>query len=294
MLAGIGATGRELLGEAEARLAAAGLACPRVDAEWLLAGMLGLGRTELYRAFGASPSEDVARRYRSFVHRRASGEPLQQILGWEGFRGLTIRVTPDVLIPRPETETLVDVALAALPSPRAGVRPLVIDAGTGSGCIACAIATERADVEVLAVDCSAAAAGVARGNVEALDLGRRIRIVVADLFAPVRSARADVIVANPPYLSDEMLAGAPIEVQEHEPRIALVAGADGLAVIRRLVSDAPRVLKSGGVLVLETAGGDQAPAVADLLRARWFTDVVVTNDLNGIGRFVAGRVEGVD
>jgi release factor glutamine methyltransferase len=288
LAAGVVITGRELVADAVAALAAAGLGRPRVDAEWLLAGMLGLGRAELYRVLTeAVPGRAVAQ-YRSAIDRRARGEPLQQILGWEGFRGLKLRVTPDVLIPRPETEVLVDVVLSLLRPPRGGVSPLVVDVGTGSGCIASAIARERQDVDVLALDCSAAAIGVARENIETLGVGKRVSVIAADLLSPVRAGRADLIVANPPYLSDAMLASAPSEVRVHEPRLALSGGPDGLTIVRQIVQDAPRALKRGGILVLETAGNDQVQDVADLLRTTGFMDVRVTNDLAGIDRFVSG------
>ena len=292
MLAGVVTTGWEALTAAETELAIAGVESPHVDAEWLLAGILGVGRAELDRVLVDVLPEPVVRAYRAAIQRRAAGEPLQQILGWEGFRGLRLSVTPDVLIPRPETEVLVDIALRLLASPQRGVRPRVVDLGTGSGCIACTIAHERSDANVLALDCSDAAARLARDNVEGLGFADRVGLVVADMLSAVASGCADLIVANPPYLSSAMLAAAPREVREHEPHLALAGGEDGLGVLRRIVDEAPRALRRGGGLVLETAGGDQADAVATLLRTSGWTDVVVTNDLAGIDRFVSGRFAG--
>jgi release factor glutamine methyltransferase len=290
MLADLAMTGHALLAEGRAMLATGGCEQPHVDAEWLMAGLLGIGRAALYRVLTDTLTDQVIGDYRAAVRRRASGEPLQQILGWEGFRGLTLRITRDVLIPRPETEMLVDVALGLLPAARVDIRPRVIDIGTGSGAIACAIAAERPDVQVIAIDCSTGAARVASDNVVRTRLADRARVIVGDLLSVVRPRRIDLIVANPPYLTDAMLAAAPVEVREHEPRLALAGGPDGLAVVRRIVAAAPSALRTGGSLVLETAGGAQASAVAELLRANAWEDVTISNDLAGVGRFVSGRV----
>src|SRR5688572_16961473 len=191
-------------------LARAGVETPRADAEWLLAGLLGVGRAALTLELDVPLEADTARRYDAAVRRRAAREPLQRILGWEGFRGLRLRLTPDVLVPRPETETLVEWSLALVPRPR-----LAIDVGTGSGCVACSIATERPAARVVAVDGSPAAAAVARANVEALGLGARVSVVVADLLTPFRAVGADLIVANLPYIPTATLATLSPEVAQH-------------------------------------------------------------------------------
>jgi release factor glutamine methyltransferase len=274
------------LAEAEARLAGAGVDTPRVDAEWLLAGILDVGRTALAVNARRPLLEMAAERYADAVRRRAAREPLQQILGWEEFRGLRVRVTPDVLVPRPETEMLVEWALQLLP-PAGGRRLRVADVGTGSGCIACALSAARRDLDVIGVDLSPAASGVARTNARAL--GTPLRVVVADLTAPLRSGSLDAIVANPPYLTDAEASGLAPEVALHEPRLALAGGPDGLAVVTRVVDEAPRVLRTGGVIVMETGGPVHVDAVAARLRAHGFGDVAGRADLAGVTRFVAGR-----
>jgi len=269
-------------------LQAAGLASARVDAEWLLAGLLGVGRVAVRLDLAGTIPAPIAERYAHAVSRRARREPLQRILGWEEFRGIRVRLTDAVLVPRPETEALVEWALALLPPP--GRRQLLaIDVGTGSGCIACALAFERPDLDVIAVDVSPAAAALARDNARALDLAARVRVVAADLFDGIRDLGADLIVSNPPYLPTALLPELPPEVRIHEPTLALDGGGDGLALIRRIVTTARRCLRPSGALLVETAGGDQAEAAAALLRAAGWDQVAVRADLVGIERFVAGR-----
>jgi release factor glutamine methyltransferase len=282
------ATYADQLAAATTALETAGLPSPRVDAEWLLAGLLGIGRVAVRLELGQAAPAPLAERYARAVSRRARREPLQRILGWEEFRGVRVRLTESVLVPRPETETLVEWALALLPAPGPR-RLLAIDVGTGSGCIACALASERADLDVVAVDVSPAAAAVARENVRALDLAGRVRVVAADLFAGLRDIRADLIVSNPPYLPSALMPELPPEVRIHEPRLALDGGSDGLAVIRRIAPAARPYLRPSGALVVETAGGDQASAAAALLRGAGWDQVAVRGDLVGIERFVAGR-----
>jgi release factor glutamine methyltransferase len=277
------------LSEAEAALAGAGVETPRVDAEWLLAGILDVGRAALAVNARRPLVAVTAARYADAVRRRARREPLQRILGWEEFRGLRFRLTRDVLVPRPETELLVEWALGFLPAPSAARRPRVVDVGTGSGCIACALAHARPDLEVVAVDVSSAVAATASANADALGLERRVRVVVADLATALGGDRADLVVANLPYLPDALLAGLAPEVHAHDPRLALAGGADGLDVVRRLGADARRLLRSGAALVLETAGGDQTAEAARVLTRAGLVDVATRADLAGITRFVAGR-----
>jgi release factor glutamine methyltransferase len=251
----------------------------------------------------------TARAYAAAVERRAAREPLQQILGWEDFRGVRVRVTSDVLVPRPETETLVEWALELLPPPGAR-RIRVADVGTGSGCIACALVAARRDADVVAIDVSEAAARVADANAWApLGVRRaaddrvetyalpgdkvpRARVVVGDLLAAVRSGSLDAIVANPPYLTDAETAALAPEVASHEPRVALSGGADGLDVLTRMVDEVPRVLRPGGVVLMETGGASHVTALSARLRALGFEDVAERADLAGITRFVAARAPG--
>jgi len=281
-------TFREQLDAATTTLEAAGVRTARVDAEWLLAGLLGIGRAGVRMELSRVLSAPLAERYADAVRRRARREPLQRILGWEDFLGLRIRLTEAVLVPRPETEALVEWALTLLPPPGAR-RLLALDLGTGSGCIACALAAGRSDLDVVALDVSLAAAAVARDNARALDLAPRVRVVVADLLEGVRDLSADLIVSNPPYLPTGLVAGLEPEVRSHEPRIALDGGADGLALIKRLAAVGRTCLRRAGVLVVETAGGAQAAAAASLLRGAGFQSVAVRADLAGVDRFVAGN-----
>jgi release factor glutamine methyltransferase len=281
-----GLTVRAALVEATARLTRAGLPSPRVDAEWLLAGILGGGRARLGTALGAPLSAPAAEAYVAAVERRAAREPLQHILGWEDFRGVRVRVTPDVLIPRPETETLVEWALALLPA--AGPRRLrVADVGTGSGCIACALAAARADLDVVAIDLSHAATLVARDNVGRH--GAAVRVVVGDLLSTLRARSVDAVLANPPYLTDAETAALGPEVADHEPRLAVSGGPDGLRVLARLVDEVPRVLRPDGVVVLETGGASHVTALVARLRGLGFSGVAAGADLAGVTRFVAAR-----
>jgi release factor glutamine methyltransferase len=285
---GAAATLRDELDAATSALEAAGVPEARVDAEWLLAGLMGLGRARLRVELGREVSPALARRFADAVSRRARREPLQRILGWEEFRGLRLRLTDAVLVPRPETEALVEWALELLPPP-GDRRLLAVDLGTGSGCIACALAAERADVDVLALDLCPAAATVARGNAQALGFKSRISVVVTDLLHGVGDLGADLIVSNPPYLPTGLVLELLPEVRSHEPSLALDGGVDGLALIRRIAVQARRVLRPSGALVVETAGDVQAAAAGALLRGEDFTRIETRADLAGVTRFVAGR-----
>jgi len=303
-------------------LAAAGIDTPRVDAEWLLADVLGVRRAALWTDPGRPLDEDSVAKYGTAVRRRVAREPLQQITGWQDFRGLRLRVTPDVLVPRPETELLVEWALEifdtwtgveshvgaseretrSVPASPGRLRARgglgghvgapqvqVIDVGTGSGCIACALAAARPSARVLAIELSPRAAAVARANVAATGVGDRVTVVVGDLLGAVAAGQVPLIVANPPYLASAALAGLSPEVACHDPRAALDGGADGLTVIRRLITSAASRLLPGGALLLETSGGEQTARVAALLRDAGLSDVATRGDLAGVERFVAGR-----
>jgi release factor glutamine methyltransferase len=277
---------RALLVEGIARLAGAALPTARQDAEWLLAALLGVERFTLYVEPALTVAPGLAERFRALVERRAEHEPLQHLLGFEDFRGLRLRVTPDALIPRPETEGLVEWALELL-DPQAR---LVADVGTGSGAIACALASARPDIQVLALDVSPGALAVAADNVRALGLDSRVRLLAGDLLEPLaaRPGRLDMIVANLPYLASSLISTLPREVRDFEPRAALDGGPDGLQALRRLVTAAPAALRPGGRLALEI-GEDQAGALASLMGAEGFVDIAARLDLRGAERYVAGR-----
>ena len=281
-------TVRAALDLGAAALQDAGIEGGRVDAEWLLAEALGIARARLGLQAQRSLEPPAAARYVRALRRRIAREPLQHIVGTQAFRHVAIKVSGDALVPRPETEVLAGWALELLPPPPR--TPLVIDVGTGSGCIACALASERPDLTVVALDASPRAVALARDNVAALGLAERVTVEVSDLFSAVGAVRADLIVSNPPYLSTSLIPTLAPEVSHHDPRLALDGGPDGLDVIRRLVEAAPRWLAPAGRLVLETAGGEQAGAVVALMGTRGFVRVETRPDLAGVERFVAGRM----
>lgn len=267
-------------------LTAVGIESARADAEWLLADALDVPRGRLAAAPQRALDGEAAARYARAIERRTAREPLQHIIGTQAFRDLALRVGPEAMVPRPETETLVEWALALLPDVAS---PTVVDVGTGTGCIACAIAAERPGARVIALELSPSAAELARANVAVLGLEARVTVVESDLFTALGALRVDLIVANPPYLPSALIEALAPEVSRFDPRLALDGGADGLDVIRRLVADARGRLTAAGALVLETAGGDQGTATVALLRAAGFADVRTRADLTGVERFVAAE-----
>ncbi len=266
-------------------LAARGRAAPRLDAEVLLAAVLSTDRVGVYLRFDEPLRSDDVDRYRELVRRRAAGEPVAYLVGKREFWSCELTVTPDVLIPRPETELLVERALAALLDHEGSSR--ILDLGTGSGAIAIVLARERPQARVVAIDVSRAGAAVAHANALSAGVAGRVDVVVADWGSCLRAgARFDVIVSNPPYITTHALAALPAEVRR-EPRLALDGGEDGMAAYRRLVPEAAAMLVPGGSLLLEV-GIDQAPAVSALLSANGLVDVSWQEDLAGIPRVVAG------
>jgi release factor glutamine methyltransferase len=220
---------------------------------------------------------------REFVGRRAAGEPLQYITGFQDFYGREFRVTPDVLIPRPETELLVEAALEVNTTDNA----FICDVGTGSGCIAITLLCEIPGARAVAVDKSAAALEIARDNAAKQAVVDRAVFVVSDCFDALdpREYQFDLIVSNPPYVSESALAGLQREVRDHEPLVALTPGVDGLSVIRRLLTQAPAYLKPKGHLLMEI-GFDQGEAVRSLVDEGVWCLVEVHPDLQGIPRIV--------
>ncbi len=281
------ATALSLLMEGTAALAAAGIPTARKDTEWLLASVLGVECFDLYMERSREVAPAAAARFRAWVDRRTAHEPLQYILGFEDFHGLRLMVTPEVLIPRPETEGLVEWAIQILKDrPEAAVA----DLGAGSGAIACAIAAGLPAVEVLAIERSLGALAVAFGNVRRLGLADRVHLLAGDLFEPLGAVRAglDLVVANPPYLPTAILGSLPPEVSMYEPRLALDGGPDGMAVIRRIIAGAPATLRPGGWLLMEI-GEEQAGPLASLMAAEGFSGIQARRDLQGIERYIAGR-----
>jgi release factor glutamine methyltransferase len=282
------------LREAAESLRDAGIADARRDAATLLAATIGRDRAFLIAHSDDALVPSQLSLFRQRINLRATGEPLQYITGHQEFFGLDFEVTPAVLIPRPETELLVETALELLrdtDAPRAA--PLLCDVGTGSGCIPLALLHERRDARAVAIDISADALRVAARNAARHALTDRLTLVASDCFAALDPAtcRFDLIASNPPYVAESDLAGLQREVREHEPRVALTPGGDGLSVIRRLVADSPRFLKPGGHLIFEI-GFNQHEAVRQLIDPRVWTVLDIHRDLQGIPRTVALRLKG--
>ena len=277
--------------EAAQILRKAGVPEARREAASLLSYVTARDRAFLIAHAETQLSASEVRRFGQFVERRAKGEPLQYITHQQEFFSLDFEVTPDVLIPRPETELLVETALELIPATAEAAA--FCDVGTGSGCIAIALLHERPRARGLGLDISTAALGVAERNASRHGVRDRLALVAADCFGAFDPARArfQLIVSNPPYIAADALAGLQREVREHEPRLALTPGGDGLGVIRRLVMDAPRFLLPGGHLLLEI-GFDQHEAVARLIdRGRWRL-LGMHKDLQGIPRVVALQLVG--
>ena len=259
---------------------------PRLQAEILLAAVLEMGRLDLYLHFERTLSHSEVGRYRQFVKRRLDGAPVQYITGIAAFRHLELQVDEAVLIPRPETEVLVDVALQQLEGRDA---PKVLDMGCGSGAVGISVALESPSAQVLAVDISHRALRVTRGNAERNRVGERVRAIAGDLFACLNGdpgAGFDLIVSNPPYVASPELLALPPEVRDFEPRLALDGGEDGLDFYRRLAADAPRFLAPRGSLVLEVGDGQSLRVMEILGCGGRFADIVCFDDLTETPRVV--------
>lgn len=248
----------EVLDWTKQRFGQAGIDAARLDAELLLVDVLQIERIQLYTQFDKPLAEDELAAYRARIRRRLDGEPVAYILGEKEFWSLPLSVDPRVLVPRPDTELLVEVALEAARERGGACR--IVDLCTGSGAVAVALATELSSAEVIATDVSAAAVEVAGAN--AARHGVELAFVQGDLFEPLAGQTFDIAVANPPYIPSGDIDGLAREVRA-EPRLALDGGADGLDLVRRLIDAAPNHLCSGGVLALEH-GFDQAAAVRAL------------------------------
>jgi release factor glutamine methyltransferase len=263
---------------------------PRLNAELLLAGVLGLKRLDLYLQFDRPLSPEELTEFKDRLRRRARREPLQYIDGTAAFRDLVLRVDPRVLIPRPETERLVQEVLDWT---RGRDNLTAVDVGTGSGAIALSLATEGPFVRVVAIDAQADALAAARENHALAAPDAPVEFRHGDLLAPVRGETFDVVVSNPPYVGDEEAASLDAEVRDWEPGTALFAGIGGLDVIRRLVPQAASVLRPGGLLAMEI-GAAQGAAVRGIIEAtNAFGAPRVRPDLAGRDRVVlAERLQG--
>ncbi len=289
---------RAALKEAMGRLRAAQVPSHTLAAELLLMHALGRDRTWLYTNPESVLDVSALGAYFALVARRAAGEPTQYLTGKQEFWGLEFEVTPAVLIPRPETEHVIEVALERLgargikidmltgaPSPKLRVA----DVGTGSGCIAVALARELPHAEITATDSSGAALDVARRNAALQAVVNRVHFIECDLLAGILGAPFDLIVSNPPYVARSDSATLAREVRDHEPHAALFGGPTGVEIYSRLIEQAGALLRAGGILVLEL-GYDSADEVRKMFHVqRHWANVSVTNDLAGIPRVLAAE-----
>lgn len=252
---------------------------PRLDAELMLIQAINVSRSYLFTYPQDTLDAAAADRYFAAVERRLEGEPLAYIQGEKEFWSLSLMVSPDTLVPRPETELLVQMALELIPAHRSGA---VLDLGTGCGAIALAIASERAEAQVTATDISAAALGIARENARQLEI-TNVTFEQGDWTDPVLGRTFDIIVCNPPYIRTDDPALATLQA---EPQLALVSGSDGLDTIRRLADLCVKVLNSGGTMLMEHAA-DQRDDVAEILEHTGWSDIHCRRDLAGLPRVTA-------
>jgi release factor glutamine methyltransferase len=268
-------------------LRSAGVSAARRDAESMLAYVLGRDRSFIITHAEDAVGAEQAERFRECIERRGKGEPLQYITANQEFFGLDFEVTKDVLIPRPETELLVETALKLLTT---SADAFICDVGTGSGCIVITLMQQLKEAHAVAIDISPDALAVARRNAERHLVDDRIDFVISDCFAALdmREPRPtfDLIVSNPPYVEEGTMPVLQREVRDFEPHTALVAGADGLTIIRRLLLEAPKFLKTGGYVLFEI-GFNQAAAVRELLDPKIWKLIDIDKDLQGIPRTVA-------
>jgi release factor glutamine methyltransferase len=275
----IAVTVRQLIGEGAAILAASGLGAPRSEAMKLWAGVSGGGAGAAVFDAEDSPGEAVER-FQEAVRRRAGGEPLAHVIGRVGFRHLDLAIDRRALIPRPETEGLVDLVLRVVSTGR------VADLGTGTGCLALSLATEGSFDEVVATDISSGALSLARRNRDLI--GAPVHLIRGDLFTPLRRGWFDALVSNPPYLTADEYAGLDVSVRAWEPRQALEGGTDGLGPTTRILDEGRAVLRGGGWVALEI-DCNRAADCAGRARALGWTDVAIHADLFGRERYLLAR-----
>jgi release factor glutamine methyltransferase len=277
------ATISETLKQASEQLRAASVPNDVLDAQTLLAEALGKDRTYLIVNFNQQLSDDLLAQYQTLIARRVSGEPLQYITGHQEFFGLEFEVTPEVLIPRPETEILVEETIRLVHQIKIA-EPVIVDVGTGSGCIAVTLARELSTARVNACDISSAALNVARRNAAKHKLEERMQFIQSDLLSAFPETKfADFILSNPPYVAASELPGLQREVRDWEPHLALSDFADGLSFYRRLLEEAPARLKSGGYLICEM-GYTQSETVTAMVNRQIWDEPRLLDDLQGIPR----------
>ncbi len=282
------ATIAETLKQASQQLRASSIANDVLDAQTLLAEALGKDRTYLIVNFNEQLGEELLTKFQSLIVRRASGEPVQYITGHQQFFGLEFEVTPDVLIPRPETELIVEETIRLVELDKL-TAPAILDVGTGSGCIAVALTRELEDAQVTACDISEAALNIARSNAVRHELANRIRFIHSDLLSAFPETQfADFILSNPPYVAKTELPTLQREVRDWEPHTALTDYGDGLSFYRRLLADSPSRLKQTGYLICELGFG-QSEAVLAITDLQVWEAPRLLDDLQGIPRTLVLR-----
>ena len=265
-----------------------GASSPRLEVELLLGLVLGLDRVQLIVDADRPLRRDELARYRALHQRRRAGEPVAYLRGVREFYGRNFRVDARVLVPWPETEILVEVALRRTRALSLSAR--VLDLCTGSGCVAITLARERPTIRIMGADISEHALVVARENASRLGATHQIVLLHSDLYAALApGAKFDLITANPPYIPDPEIPSLPVDVRAFEPRLALAGGDDGLAIVRRIVAQAPSFLAPGGVLALEI-GAEQAPQASVLLEQAGLTAIERERDYAGHERVVSGEL----
>ena len=277
---------RELIALGDAFLARSKIQEARVVSELLAARLFKCGRLELYRHADTVPEPRIVDALRRGLQRVAKGEPVQYVLGQWDFRKLTLKVDRRALIPRPETEQLVDLVLKSA-QVRQVAKPLVVDVGTGTGCIILSLARELRDGVFVGLDISAEALSLAKENAAFTGLAERVLFAESDGCGEFDPASVDVLVSNPPYIPSHVVDGLEKHIRDHEPRLALDGGPDGLNVYRALLLDAVMVLKPGGGVFFEIGDGQGAP-MREMLEEYGFTEVSVIRDYSGKDRFAVG------
>ena len=273
----------DVLKKTEAFFRARGIPSPRLDAELIVGHHLGLERVALYLQFDRPLSESELRPMRADVQRRADREPVAWILGTKGFWTLDLHSHKDVLVPRPDTETLVTAALDLVPEDGPC---FIADVGCGTGAVGLAILSERPQAKLFATDISDAALHCTKANVDALGINDRVAVLKGSLLEPVPESRPiDIVVSNPPYIPTAEIDGLSPEIAKHEPRLALDGGTDGLDVYRQLI---PQAASRARTAVLVEHGDGQHDDIAELMRSAGLRDITEHKDLTGTVRVVAG------
>ena len=281
----------EAIHNASNRLSAAGIANARLDAEVLLAHIIKKDRVWLITHRDEVLDDEQQRAFAEVIRRRTGREPLQHIMGSQEFWGLEFMVTPDVLIPRPETEHIIEAALAIVQDRNSPVR--IIDLCTGSGCIAVSLAKELAAARIIATDASEKALAVARENSRRHGVAERIRFLQGDLFGPLEEldlrGQVDILVSNPPYVLAGNLSTLQPEVRDYEPQMALIAGPEGTEIAIRIIRTAPEYLKQNGALIMEMGMGQSEALMRAVAATSAYAGPDILKDLAGINRVIVAR-----